>query len=184
VNNKQYINIAISSTNRLINHGPTVLVSTRDKAGKYDIAPVAWISPFQKSPPKMLLVVHSGSQTYRNIVAGKRFAVCVPHADQAELVIKTGSCSGVSVDKFKEFGIETFPATKVDALIPEGCVGYLECNFSTSFDEDIVVCDVLAAKVDKNAFDKRLLTESPAGKTLHHLGGTSFSTPSDKIIIL
>jgi len=181
----KYVDVAIKSANRLINHGPTVLVSTRDEKGRYDIAPVAWISPVQKDPPKLLLVLDRNSQTYRNIIARKEFVVCVPHVDQAKLLIKTGSSSGAKVDKFSEFKIETFHASKLDVLIPQGCIGYIECALSNHFQEDdadILVGDVLAAKADNKAFTKRLMVEGPEGKTLHHLGGTAFCTPSGGIV--
>jgi len=180
----KYIDVAITSANRLINHGPTVLVSTRDEKGSYDIAPVAWASPVQKDPPKLLLVLGRHSQTYRNIIKQKEFVVCVPHVDQAKLLIKTGSSSGAKIDKFSEFKIKTFKASKLDILIPQGCIGYIECTLSNYFkedDADIVVGQVLVAKADNKAFTKRLMVEGPEGKTLHHLGGTAFCSPSGDI---
>lgn len=179
-----YVDIPISSANRLINHGPTVLVSTRDEKGRYDIAPVAWVSPVQKDPPKLLLVLGRHSQTYRNIISRKEFVVCIPHLDQATLLMKTGSSSGATVDKFSEFKIDTFRASRLDALIPHGCIGYIECTLSNNFQEDdadILVGEVLVAKADKRVFTKRLMVESPEGKTLHHLGGTMFCTPSGSV---
>ncbi|MCK5076529.1 MAG: flavin reductase family protein [Calditrichia bacterium] len=171
--------------NRLINHGPTVLVSTHDEQGKYNIAPIAWVSPVQKSPPKLLLVVGKSHKTYSNIIATKEFVVCVPHANQAGLVIQTGTSKGAETNKFLDFHIESFKAEKLNILIPDGCVGYLECKLSNRLEQekvDIIIGEIIAAKAVKAAFSERMLIEKPEGKTLHHLGGSLFCTPSDNII--
>ena len=181
----QYIEIEKKSWNRLINHGPTVLVSTRDNQGKYDIAPIAWTSPVQKNPPKVLVVIGHSHQTYRNIISSKEFVVCIPHINQAEMVMQTGKSKGEEINKFDEFSINTFKAEHVDILIPEGCIGYLECKLSNRLEQekvDIIIGNIITARVISNVFNDRLLTEKPEGKTIHHLGGSLFCTPGDEII--
>ncbi len=181
---KKYGDIPLDSAHRLINHGPVVLVSTRDNEGKYDIAPMAWTSPVRKEPPKILVVVGKRHKTHENVIAQGEFIVCVPHQSQIDLVAKTGSVSGSDVDKFKEFDIRAFKGRKIDAMIPEGCIGFIECKlYDTVSVEavDILIGEVVAVSADTSVFKERLLTEKPEGKTLHHLGGDSFAVPSDRI---
>jgi len=182
---KRYTEIGIESANRLINHGPVVLVSTKDKKGLYDTAPVAWTSPVAKSPPMLLIVVGKKHKTYENIAESKEFIVCVPHISQVQLVLKTGSVSGKDVDKFDSLNITSFAGKKVDALIVEGCVGYIECKMVKIIeteDAGIIIGQVLLAAADEQAYSERLVCEKQAGKTLHHLGGNAFAVPGDEII--
>jgi len=182
---KQYQEIPLDSAHRLINHGPVGLVATRSEQGVYNIAPIAWISPVQKDPPKLLAVVGHSHQTYRNIVETKEFAVCVPHFSQTRLIRQTGKSTGAEIDKFREFKIKTFHANHLDFMLPQGCLGYLECTVFKHYVQektDIIVGSILSASVMQSMFDKRFLTEKAEGKTLHHLGGSLFCTVSDQLI--
>jgi len=181
---KSYIEIPAKSATRLINHGPAVLVSSRDSNGVYDIAPIAWNSPVHKEPPRLLVVVGTRHKTFDNISASGEFIVCVPHISQVDMVRKAGSVSGKDVDKFSQLDTETFAGKKVDALVPAECVGYIECKVNDCIESGlvgIIIADILAAGADKQAFDDRLLTERQAGKTIHHLGGALFTVPQDRI---
>ncbi len=182
---KRYTEIDIESANRLINHGPVVLVSTKDKKGLYDTAPIAWTSPVAKSPPMLLIVVGRKHKTYENITTGKEFIVCVPHVSQVQLVLKTGSISGKEVDKFESLNIKSFTGRKVDAQVVQECVGYIECKvvkIIETEDAGIIIGQVLLAAADEQAYSDRLVCEKQAGKTLHHLGGNAFAVPGDEIV--
>ena len=177
---KNYVELPTNMAHRLINHGSIILLSTRDENGVYDIAPIAWCSPVRKEPPKLLAVVGHGHQTYRNLIATGEFIACVPHVSQIEMVQKTGSVSGRDVNKFSDLNIQTFHGKKIDALVPQDCIGWIECKIwdRLALDKtDIIVGDIVHAAVDSEAFDERLLVEKPEGKTLHHLGGHLFATP-------
>jgi len=81
--------------------------------------------------------------------------------------------------------IKAFAGKAVDAKVPHEVIGYLECKVARIVEMEgvgLVMGDVLAGYVDKEAFDKRLLVEKEAGKTLHHLGDRMFAVPGDKII--
>mgnify|MGYP006287458209 CR=1 FL=1 len=182
---KDYVDVPVESAHRMINHGPVVLVSTCDEGGKYNIAPIAWSSPVHKTPPRLLVVIGTRHKTYDNIKASKEFIVCVPHASQVNMVQKTGSVSGKEADKFEDMNIEAFTGKKVNAKVPQGCIGYLECRVVDSLEVGLVeifVGEPVAAAADKEAFDERLHTEKEAGKTLHHLGNRIFAVPSGKIV--
>jgi len=180
-----YIEIEQKSWNRLINHGPTVLVATRSKDHQYNIAPIAWNCPVQKNPARVLAVIGHSHKTYTNIMETGEFVICVPHGDQAKLVLQTGKSKGEEINKFTAFSISYFMAEHLDLRIPEGCLGYLECKLSTRLPlekVDIMVGEVLTAKVNRACFNERMLTEKTEAKSLHHLGGNTFSIPSDHII--
>lgn len=182
---KDYKNLGVNEAYRLIGSGPLVLVSTRSQKGSYDIASIAWNCPLNDAPTRVVVVVDKNHQTAANIRRVREFIVCVPHATQKKLVMDAGSVSGKKYDKFARFGIEAFSGRKVDALIPRGCVGYLECvliqTVRTEF-ADLFIGECVAAAALKKAFRKRVLAEKREGKTLHHLGGSVFAVPADRIM--
>jgi len=179
--------IPIESSHRLINHGPTILVSTRDEKGTFNIAPIAWNCPVGKNPPTLLTVIGKRHKTSENIKKSQEFIVCVPHKSQTEMVIKTGKISGYEVDKFTKFKIISFCAEKVKALVPSNCVGYSECKVNKVVELDkvsIFIAVVVQAWANQGTFKERLLVENKEAKTIHHLGGNLFSIPSSEIINL
>jgi flavin reductase (DIM6/NTAB) family NADH-FMN oxidoreductase RutF len=171
---------------RLINTGPVVLVSSRSKDDKYDVAPIAWACPAGKSPSRVLLGVGKSHKTYTNIKETGVFVAGVPHISQTELVKQTGSSKGEKVDKFAHFSIDSFPATEVDCLVPFGQIGFLECRVVDIFESgqlSIIVGEVIAAAVKREAYDgQRILSERPIAKPILHLGEGNFLTLSDEVI--
>lgn len=181
----QYVELPLDQSHRLINHGPVVWLSTKNADGTYDIAPVAWNCPAGKAPPKLLAVVGRGHRTWENIERTGRFITVVPHRSQRTLVMETGSVSGRDANKFEKLGIDAFAGAQVDALVPRGCVGFLECEVENALagpHADVILGRVLRSAVVPEAFDDRLLVETEAGQTLHHLGGNMFATPATQVL--
>ncbi len=179
--------IPIDSAHRLINHGPTVLISTRDQEGNYNLAPIAWNTPAGKNPPTFLTVIGKSHKTNENIIETNEFIVCIPHKKQTEMLLKTGKISGYEVNKFNEFNIDTIRADRVGALVPVDCIGYSECTVRKVVKLEkvnIFIASVIQAWAQKDVFTDRLLVEKEAAKTIHHLGGHLFSVPDSDIVNL
>lgn len=176
--------IALDKAYRLVNHGPLILVSTRSKDGKYNIAPIAWNCPVKKDPPTILAAIGKSHKTYTNIKETGEFVICVPSAKQASLASDTGSVSGTEMDKFKEFNISTFRAKDVDCLVPEGLVGAIECRYEKEYDAGValIIGRAVRAYGAEDGFSDRVYPEHPDGRTLHHLGGGSFGVISENIV--
>lgn len=181
----QWLEVQEPEAYRLIGHGPVVLVCTCSLEGRYDIAPVAWNCPVKKDPARVLLALGHNHQTYQNIRDRREFVVCVPTAAQRELVIHVGSTSGADIDKYADFAIDAFEASKVKARIPAGVFGYIECELWREFPMEtnsLVVGHYLAAAADAAAFDGSVRTDQSAGKSLHHLGSKVFYQPPDDVL--
>ncbi len=144
----------------LLNCGGVVLVCTKSRAGRFDLAPVAWASPLDYEPTsRVLFVCDPAHATHENILAGREFALALPGFAQRELVSGAGSSSGRDLDKYAALGIRSFAAERVDALIPEGVAGWLECRLIRTVAEgsvSIVMGEVLAAKAVDEAWKLRL----------------------------
>lgn len=181
-----YIRVPKDKTYRLININPLLLVSTISKDKKYDIAPIAWVCPQEMEPPRLLLCMDTGHQTFKNIKDTKKFIACIPNISQIDIVEKTGSVSGREVDKFTQFRIKTFIGKKTGCKIPEGVTGYLECKLKKVMkikSTAIVIADIIYAAVDEEAFDgERLLVEKEKGKVIYHLGGKKFGSIGNNVM--
>lgn len=175
-----YNEIPLKIAYRLINHGPLLLVSSRLKNGRFNIAPVAWNCTYLKEPASLIIAVGKGNATHDAIISEKRFAVSIPCRAQEELVRKTGAVTGEEVDKYKEFSIRSIRGKKTGLLIPEGSTGYIELRLMDVYDTgkvSLILGEAIYSAADPTAFSERVLPAAERGKTLHHLGGNVFAYP-------
>ena len=181
-----YQNMPLDEAYRLINTGPVVMVSTVSKNRQYDVAPIAWACPAQKSPSRVLIGVGRKHKTFTNIEETGQFVVSVPNISQVRMITATGSVSGADVDKFDELDIPSIDARLVDCKIPCGVIGYLECKLVEIYGDDhlgLILGEAAAAAVDAEAYDgDRILSETLPGKTVHHLGDRRYMTLADEVI--
>jgi flavin reductase (DIM6/NTAB) family NADH-FMN oxidoreductase RutF len=183
---KDYIKISNDKAYKLLNTGAMLLISSISIEGKFDIAPVAWQCPVDYDRvTKLLFVCDKNHKTFKNISETEQFAVSIPHIDQLKLLKDLGSCSGHDTDKIQQFKIQVIETEKINCCVPVNCIAYLECKTSKIIDEGsvaIIFGNVIHAMVDKEAFNRRLLSETESGKTIHHLGGKIFITTSDHLL--
>ncbi len=133
----------------LMNCGGLVWICTKSAAGRYDLAPIAWACPLDYEPVSRILFVSDPAHaTCANALETGRFAAVLPSLSQRELCLRTGASSGATVDKYGSLGIESFPARKIDVLVPTGAAGWIECRLLRSVDEGsvrILMGEALAA---------------------------------------
>ncbi len=156
----EYYEIPVDMAYELQNAGGLVLVCTRGPDGRYDLAPVAWCCPLDYAPASRLIaVMDTGHRTYADLVESGEFALALPSKAQLDLVRKTGSVSGVDVDKYEKFGLPAFPGKTVDVRIPEGVAGWLECRLLRIVVEGtsgVVMGEVLRAAARPDAWKERV----------------------------
>ena len=175
--------VPVSSANRLINHGPVILVTSQYKdAG--NIVTLAWNTPVSHSP--MLVAIAIAKNHYSNGLVTKsgEFVINVPNVDLLKQVQYCGSVSGREEDKWKKSGLTAEPAQKVKPPLIRECIAHLECKVVktiSSGDHSLFIGQVLAASAEDGLFDEILNTDNPRAKTLHHLGGDFYTVPGKKI---
>jgi flavin reductase (DIM6/NTAB) family NADH-FMN oxidoreductase RutF len=177
--------VSLSHAYRLLNHGPTVLVSTAYGAQR-NVMAAAWNMPLDFDPPKVTIVIDKNTYTRELMQASGHFAINVPCKAQAEMVVKVGSSSGRELigmdagDKFSAFDLPTFAAAKVDVPLLEGCVAWLECRIipepHIQSTYDLFVAEVVAAQADERVFSNgRWHFEGHEElRTIHHVAGGNF----------
>lgn len=155
-----YLDVPLDTAYELLNPGGLVWLCTRSDDGRFDLAPVAWNCPLDYAPvSKVLLVVDTGHRTYHDLVEAGEFVVALPTAGQRDLIEKTGSVSGRELDKYALFDIGSVAAEAVDALVPVGVAGWLECRLLRVVVEGtsaVVFGEVLRAKALPDAWKQRV----------------------------
>jgi flavin reductase (DIM6/NTAB) family NADH-FMN oxidoreductase RutF len=181
------VNVDLAKAYRLLNHGPTILV-TSSHAGRQNIMAAAWNVPLDFDPPKIIVVIDKNTYTRELIEASATFAINVPCVAQIDTVQKVGTHSGRDLedtDKFAEYGLETFPAKEITAPLLKGCVAWLECKVipepHNQNTYDLFIAEVVAAYADERVFsDGRWHFEGDDQetydklRTIHHVAGGSF----------
>ncbi|TFV90218.1 flavin reductase family protein [Oxalobacteraceae bacterium OM1] len=170
--------VDLAKAYRLLNHGPTVLV-TSTHAGRSNVMAAAWSMPLDFSPPKVAVVIDRNTYTRQLVEASGEFALNVPSRATAALTLAVGSESGRERDKFAERGIATFAAGKIAAPLLEDCLGWLECRVlpEPHIQEryDLFLGEVVAAWADANAFrNGHWLFEEESPSSIHYVAGGHF----------
>jgi flavin reductase (DIM6/NTAB) family NADH-FMN oxidoreductase RutF len=170
---------------RLLNHGPTVLVTTAH-GNQRNIMAAAWNMPLDFDPPKIAIVIDKKTYTRELIEASGSFAINVPCRAQAEMVVRVGSSSGRELlgkeadNKFAAFDLSTFAASKIAAPLVEGCVAWLECKLipepHIQDTYDLFLAEVVAVHADERVFsDGRWHFDGHDElRTIHHVAGGNF----------
>lgn len=172
--------VALAHACRLINHGPTVLVSSEHE-GRRNVMAAAWSMPVEFTPPRVAVVIDKSTFTRELVVASGRFALNIPCRAIADLTYTVGSTSGRDEDKFARFRIPSISGTALALPLIEGCVAWLECRrIAEPHSEDAYDTffgEVVAAEADARVFSAGRWTfddDNAALHTLHHLGGGHF----------
>jgi flavin reductase (DIM6/NTAB) family NADH-FMN oxidoreductase RutF len=175
-------NININQAVRLLNHGPTTIITSKHN-GKINIMAAAWVCALDFKPPKVTVVIDSKTYTRELIEAEGTFAINLPCVKQIKMVKKVGSISGRDVsgtDKFAEYGIETFAAQEISAPLVRDCVAWLECKIIPERHNqntyDLFIAEVMAAHADERVFSDGHwhFDGHDDMRTIHHIAGGVF----------
>ena len=173
--------VALNHASRLVNHGPTVLV-TSAHGGQRNIMAAAWSMPVEFTPPRIAVVIDKKTFTRELVAASGAFGLCVPGAALLDLTYAVGSASGRDGDKFARHGIavRTGPVLGLP-LLEAGCAAWLECRLiperHTEDAYDTCFAEVVAAAADPRIFTAgrwSFREDNAALHSIHHLGAGLF----------
>ena len=178
--------VPLAQAYRLLNHGPTVLVSSAH-AGQQNVMAAAWAMPLDFDPPKILVVIDKATHTRKLMEASGEFALNVPCRYQAQAVVAAGSASGADCDKFAASGLQAMPAQRIAAPLVQGCSAYLECRIiqepHNQQQYDLFIAEVVAAQADSRVFShgRWHFDGHDALRSLHHVAGGHFFVSGDTV---
>jgi flavin reductase (DIM6/NTAB) family NADH-FMN oxidoreductase RutF len=177
--------VDLAHASRLVNHGPTVLVTTAH-GGRRNVMAAAWSMPVEFTPPRIAVVIDKSTFTAELAVASGRFGLCLPGRALADATFTAGSVSGrgPGPDKFRRFDIATFDGPVLGLPMVEGAVAWLECRVlpepHTQQAYDTWFGEVVWAAADDRVFAQgrwSFRDDNADLHTLHHLGGGAFGSP-------
>jgi len=181
--------VPLQYASRLINHGPTVLVTSSD-GSRRNVMAAAWSMPVEFAPPRIAIVIDKRTFTRELVAASGSFGICIPGAAAIDMTYAVGSATGRDVDKFAQFGIAAITGSELGLpLIEAGCSAWMECRLipeaHTEDAYDTCFGEVVAAAADPRVFANgrwKFDAGNEALHTIHHLGGGNFVRSSSTIV--
>jgi len=179
--------VPLAKAYRLLNHGPTVLVTSVHN-GVRNVMAAAWNMGLNYEPALVSVVIDKATLTREPIEASGKFALNVPARGIAAQTLAVGRISGRDIDntkladKFAVYGLNTFMGSDPDLPLVEGCVGWLECTLVPEPHNqeryDLFIGGVTAAWADPRVLADGHWTynaETPTElQTLHYVAGGTF----------
>ena len=169
----------------LLHPRPVVLVTTKCPNGKFNVAPIAWITPVSEEPPTIAFAVDRENYTYQCLESHGEAVINVPSLEMAELVMSLGSVSGKDVDKFQRFGLETTKSSRVEPPRIASCIGWIECRVLNKVEVGEVglfICEVLEYDVREGVATEWGWDLSKVSPLLH-VGGRSFAGVGRRVFV-
>jgi flavin reductase (DIM6/NTAB) family NADH-FMN oxidoreductase RutF len=175
--------VELGKAYRLINHGPTVLVSASHD-GVTNVMAAAWACALDFSPPKVTVVLDKTTRTRKLIEQSGKFVIQVPTLRQLQLVHAVGTHSlDEHPEKLKTADVELFPIPGHDMPFVAGCSAWLACELIPEPHNqqayNLFIGEVRGAWADTRVFrDGRWHFEDadPEWRSLHHIAGGHFYT--------
>lgn len=175
---------------RLINHGPTVLVSARHE-GVANVMAAAWCCALDFSPPKLSVVLDKSSATRALIEGSGRFVVQVPTAALLQLTHAVGNVSlNDDADKLAHCGVELFGMARQELPFVSGCSAWLVCCLIPEPRNqqvyDLFIGEVVAAWADARVFREgrwHYDRADPGLRSLHYVAGGQFYAIGESLLV-
>jgi flavin reductase (DIM6/NTAB) family NADH-FMN oxidoreductase RutF len=166
---------------RLINHGPTVLVSARH-AGVDNVMAAAWACALDFAPPKLTVVLDKSSKTRELIEQSGSFVIQVPTVAQLQLTNAVGTLSlSTEPDKLKKCGVALFGIGGHELPFVAGCSAWMACKLIPEIHNqqayDLFIGEVVGAWADTRVFSNgrwHFEDADPEWRSLHHVAGGHF----------
>lgn len=173
--------VPLAKSHRLINHGPTVLVSARH-GGIDNVMAAAWACALDFAPPKLTVVLDKSTKTRELVERSGRFVIQVPTVAQLQLTSALGRHSLASApDKLADAGVQLFGIDGFDQPFVAGCSAWLACELIAEPHNqqtyDLFIGEVVGAWADTRVFRDghwHFDAADPAWRSLHYIAGGHF----------
>lgn len=183
--------VPLEKSYRLLNHGPTVLVSAQH-AGERNAMSAAWACALDFAPPKVTVVLDKATRTRALVEGSGLFALQLPTVPMAALTKAIGTDSAATApDKLERHGVRLFTAPGFEPVpLVEGCAAWLICKLIPEPHNqqayDLFIGEIVAAWADERVFrDGHWEFDSaPAElRTLHYVAGGQFYAIGASVVV-
>ena len=170
------MSISLQDFYKLVAPRPILLITTVDKQGRINAAPMSFVMPVEMDPPILAFSTGYDSDTYRNISETGEFVANIVTADIKKQMYTCGKSFPRGVNELEKAGLHWEPSEKVKPPRVVESPANLECKLEWTQEgpEYVVVAGrVVAAKVQKGALKAGKFNAEDI-KPLLHLSGKSF----------
>ncbi|MBD8793013.1 flavin reductase family protein [Pseudomonas syringae] len=182
--------VELEKAYRLLNHGPTVLVSATH-AGVDNVMAAAWACALDFPPPKVTVVLDKIAHTRRLVEGSGYFALQVPNLAQLQLTQAVGSQSlADDPDKLARCGVELLHMEGFETPLVSGCSAWLICKVlpepHNQQTYDLFIGEVVAAWADNRVFrDGHWQFEhaDPQWRSLHYIAGGHYYAIGEPAVV-
>ena len=180
--------VPLEKSYRLLNHGPTVLVSAQDQENT-DVMAAAWACALEFQPAKVTVVLDKSTKTRKIIENSGYFALQVPTLKQLNMVQAVGTISmHDQPDKLEQCGVELFQFDQSDIPVVRGCAAWLLCELipepHNQQTHDLFIGKVITAYADERVFrDGHWYYQDVERewRSIHHIAGGHFYSIGDPV---
>lgn len=173
--------VPLEKAYRLLTHGPTVLVSSKDHK-ETDVMAAAWACALEFDPAKVTVVLDKSTKTRQLIENSGYFALQIPNLKQLELVYKLGTTSKMTEpNKLEICQVKLFQFENSDLPVVADCSAWLLCELipepHIQQAHDLFIGKVIAAYADNRVFSQGRWHFEDADeewRTIHHVAGGHF----------
>ena len=182
--------VDLAKAYRLLNHGPTVLVSAGHE-GVENVMAAAWSCALDFSPPKLTVVLDKIAKTRQLVEQSGTFVIQVPTAAQLQLTHEVGTRTLLEDPaKLARAGVELFRMEGYDLPFVAGCAAWLACRLipepHNQQTYDLFIGEVVGAWSDTRVFHDGHWDFEHAGpewRSLHYIAGGHFYAIGDALIV-
>jgi flavin reductase (DIM6/NTAB) family NADH-FMN oxidoreductase RutF len=179
--NEHILPVPLEKAYRLLNHGPTVLVSA-SHGGVDNVMAAAWACALDFAPPKLTVVLDKSTRTRALVEGSGSFVIQLPTVSQLRLTHEVGSRSlHAEPDKLAQAGVRFLRMPGVAAPLVDGCSAWLACRLVPEAHNqqvyDLFIGEVTAAWADARVFRDghwHFETADPSMRSIHHIAGGNF----------
>jgi len=182
--------VALEKAYRLLNHGPTVLVSARHD-GVDDVMAAAWACALDFAPPKLTVVLDKATRTRALVDDSGVFVIQVPTVALLALTHHVGTRSLTDEpNKLADAGVKLFDVPGHDLPFVAGCAAWLACKVipepHNQQTYDLFIGEVVGAWADTRVFRNghwEFSDAAPSLRSLHYVAGGQFYAIGESFVV-
>ena len=180
--------VELSKAYRLLNHGPTVLVSAQ-YGQERNVMAAAWACALELTPAKVTVVLDKSTKTRQLVEHSGYFALQVPCYAQIDMVHQLGTISQFDhPSKLEECKTELFYQDDFPVPLVAGSLAWLICKVipepHNQQAHDLFIGSVVGAWADSRVFRDghwHFQEASKALRSLHYIAGGTFYLIGDEV---
>lgn len=186
--NQHLAPVPLEKAYRLLNHGPTILVSARH-GGVDNVMAAAWACALDIAPPKLTVVLDKSAKTREFIEKSGTFVIQIPTAAQLNLTYQVGNRSlSKEPGKLRNSGVLLFTMEGYALPFVTGCSAWLACRLipepHNQQTYDLFIGEIVGAWADTRVFRDghwQFEKADPAWRSLHYVAGGHFYAIGDPL---